>query len=215
MEVRHHGAFIADYEPGVAVTCHQVVPARRMVVAGLANGSVAVWRRKPDAPSGPGRVETRPQMLHGHSGLVCGIHLADEPGIGGVGGYLLFSWSADRTIRVWDPEATSPEQACAQTLRAHGGTITGLIVAGDCLVTSSTDKTLRIWRPEAGRELMLYPWYNPHQTIRDSECWINAIALNPAAEGGALYVGDEQGALSAYRATAAHGEGLQLTKWRR
>lgn len=215
MEVRHHGTFIADHEPGVAITCHQVVPARRMVVAGLANGSVAVWRRKPDAPSGPGRVETKPQMLHGHSGLVYGVHVADEPGIGGVGGYLLFSWSADRTVRVWDPESASPDQACAQTLRAHGGTITGLVMAGGFLVTSSTDKTLRVWRPEEGRELMLYPWFNLDKTIHYSDCWINALALNPAAEGGALYVGDEQGTLSAYRVTMPHGSGLHLTKWRR
>jgi len=213
MEVLHSGTYIADYEAGVAMTCHQVLPEKRLVVGGLANGSIAVWRSR--TASTVGRVETKPQMLHGHSGIIRGLLLVSSPGIGGQDGYLIFSWSADRTVRVWDPESMEADKACVQTLRAHGGTVTDLVYTNGYLVTSSTDKTVRVWRAEVGRELLLYPWYNTVQTLADTGCWVNALAMQLMSESGALYVGDEQGTLSVYRASITHQAGLVLHKWRR
>jgi len=106
-----------------------------------------------------------------------------------------------------------------QTLRSHGGTVTGMVYANGVLLSSSTDCTIRVWKADEGRELLLYPWFSMQQVLSDIECWVNAIALQPG-EGGALYVGDEQGSLSVYRISqevAQYGRNgaLQLSRWRR
>ena len=98
-----------------------------------------------------------------------------------------------------------------QTLRGHGGTVTSLAYCEGVLVTCSTDCTIKVWKQDEGRELLLYPWFSPAQSVGNLECWVNDLALT-MGETGALYVGDEQGALSAYRVQTSP---LQLTRWRR
>ena len=115
----------------------------------------------------------------------------------GQDGYLLFSGSADRTVRVWDPSA-DPAQRLVQTLRAHEGTVTCLAYADGVLVTASTDNSIKVWKQDEGRELLLYPWFTPLQTLGELGCWVNDIAMQ-LSEVGALYVGDEHGGLSAYK----------------
>jgi hypothetical protein len=92
-------------------------------------------------------------------------------------GYLLFSCSADRTIRVWDPAVRDLSKACVQTLQGHGGTVTSLAYCEGILVSSSTDNTIRAWKVDEGRDLLLYPWFSPHLTLSDIGCWVNALAL--------------------------------------
>ena len=68
-----------------------------------------------------------------------------------------------------------------------------------------------MWKPDEGRELLLYPWFSPHQRLGNLDCWATDLALRLGETAG-LYVGDEQGALSAYRVQTSP---LQLTRWRR
>jgi hypothetical protein len=76
----------------------------------------------------------------------------------------------------------------------------------------------QVWRQDDGRELLLYPWFSPNQTLGDLDCWVNDIALS-VGEAAALYVGDEQGGLSAYRVeksppTATRAGVHTLVPWR-
>lgn len=61
---------------------------------------------------------------------------------------VLFTASADRTIKMWDPKNTKGN-CCIQTICGHEGTILDMVyiskVPVDQLITTSTDKTMRIW----------------------------------------------------------------------
>lgn len=61
---------------------------------------------------------------------------------------VLFTASADRTIKMWDPKNTKGN-CCIQTMCGHEGTILDMVyiskVPVDHLITTSTDKTMRIW----------------------------------------------------------------------
>ena len=191
-----------------SVTCHQLLSEKRMLFAALSDGHIAVWRRRHDVSQG--HVDSKPQLLAGHTGVVRCLLLAEQEGIG-LEGSLLFSGGSDRTIRMWDPAIKEAKKACVQTLRAHGGTVTSLAFCDGVLVSTSTDKTIQVWKADEGRQLLLYPWFSPHQRLDDLDCWANDTALRMGESAG-LYVGDEQGTLSVYRVGTSP---LQLTRWRR
>lgn len=199
------------------ITCHQLLFEQRLLFAGLADGSIALWRRKSAATQQDGpQVDSKPQIMAGHSGTVKCLLLAKAEGLGQEG-YLLFSGSADRTVRVWDPSVKDKSKACVQTLRGHGGTVTAIAYCDGVLVSCSTDTSIRVWKADEGRELMLYPWFSPlagTHTLDDIDCWVNDVALT-MGEAGALYVGDEQGCLSAYKVVRDPKAALRIERWRR
>lgn len=47
-----------------------------------------------------------------------------------------------------------------QTLHGHKGTITGIEVHGDHIMSSSTDGSVRVWRAVEGRGQLMYPWFD-------------------------------------------------------
>lgn len=213
MELLQSGRFLAgtggSRQP---ITCEELLWEQRMVFAGLADGNIACWRRRNDAPQG--NVDSKPMILPGHTGLVRCLLVARQDGLGSEG-CLLFSGSADRTVRVWDPLVRDSSKALVQTLRGHGGTVTCLAYSSGVLITSSTDKTIRVWKADEGRELLLYPWFSPHQVISDLDGWVNALALH-LGESGTLYMADEIGNLCSFRvALATRTTPLTLTRWRR
>ena len=199
------------------ITCHQMLFERRLLFVGLATGQIVAFRRRVDS-LGVEQIDSKPLILEGHSGLVRCLLLVRQEGLGQEG-YLLFSGGADRTVRVWDPSASRDgAKPCVQTLRGHGGTVTSLAYCEGVLVTSSTDCSIKVWKQDEGRELLLYPWFSPQQSIGQLDCWVNDIALQ-MGETGALYVGDEQGGLCAYRIersapAATRAASLTLTPWR-
>ena len=211
IQVAHCSTYVVEQDSSSAVTCHASYRPRRggateLTAAGLANGAVALFTSRGE----PSCAETKPRMLRGHSGIVCGLLFVSGPEVGGHGGYLLLSCSADRTVRVWDPASSEPEPACVQTLRGHGGTVTDLATTDTgMLVTGSTDSTVRIWRADPARTVMLHPWFSEVQVLRDVGGWINALALHSKEE--TLYVGDEQGHISVYRPA---GGAMRLSRWR-
>ena len=189
----------------------------RLLFVGLNTGQIMAFRRRVDS-QGVEQIDSKPLILEGHSGLVRCLLLVRQEGLG-QDGYLLFSGGADRTVRVWDPSASKDgSNPCVQTLRGHGGTVTSLAYCEGVLVTASTDCSIKVWKQDEGRELLLYPWFSPQQTIGQLECWVNDIAMT-MGETGTLYVGDERGGISAYRIERTSGgrggsSSLGLTPWR-
>ena len=60
---------------------------------------------------------------------------------------LLITGSADRSIKIWDPNPIKGDP-CVQTLIGHGGSVLEMkyIPSTSHLITTSTDKSIRIWR---------------------------------------------------------------------
>ena len=199
---------------GPSITCHQLNFRQRLLFVGTSAGALVAFRRKTDS-QGVEQIDSKPTVLEGHTGTIRCLLLVQAEGLG-QDGYLLFSGGADRTVRVWDPSA-GKAKACVQVLRGHGGTVTSLAYCEGVLVTASTDCTIRVWRQDEGRELLLYPWLSPQHTLTDlGQCWVSDLALM-VGEAGALYAGDEEGNISAYRVERASGGGggIELAKWRR
>ena len=188
-------------------TCHTLVvnPADggRGIFAGCSDGLIVAWRQHHDF-----RLDSKMTVFSGHKGAVCALFFGQECGARG----LLFSGSADRTIKVWDPHVRDPENACVQTLTGHGGTITCLAYGGGTLFSSSNDQTVHLWRPDPGRVLLLYPWFSVAQKIDSFSSWVNALAIR-VGEATALYIGDASGTLSVYEPSQpgtviSHGNAL-------
>ena len=134
---------------GPHVTCHCLHRGKHLLFGGLSTGGIATWRRRLDAPIG--HVDNKVTLLEGHSGGVRSLILTTHDGLG-ADGLLLFSGSADRTIRLWDPAVKDKSKACVQVLRGHGGTVTALTCVEGVLVSCSTDRTIKVWKAEEGRE---------------------------------------------------------------
>lgn len=218
MQVIPKADFVLPVAPGAAsppaITCHASLFEKRLLFVGLATGGIAVFRRRFDS-QGVEQADGKPLVLDGHVGLVRCLLVHRAEGIGQQN-YLLFSGSADRTVRIWDPATggREGEKQCVQTLRGHGGTVTSIAYCDGVLVTASTDMSIRVWMRDEGRELLLYPWFSPHHSLGDLECWVNDVALT-MGETGALYVGDEQGGISAYLVhRTAPTASLSLKPWR-
>ena len=216
LELVHSEAYPSP--PDADIMRCEMLAEQHTLFAALSSGAIAVWHRRAEPSHGrsgrSGRNDNKPQLLEGHVGTVHCLLLARQEGLGQEG-YLLLSGGADRTVRVWDPSVRNLSQTCVQTLRGHGGSVTGLAYADGVLITSSTDKTIRVWKADEGRELMLYPWFSPLQTLSDLSCWVTAMALQ-LGEPGSLYVADEQGTLSVYQVVpATRAAPLSLRKWRR
>jgi WD40 repeat protein len=202
----------------VQFCCHQLLFEKRQVIVGFSNGTIAIYRRRIDTNTLQEVVDSKPQLLQGHTGKITRLLLVREEGQGADA--LLISASADRTVRIWDPSVKDVSKMCIQTLRGHGGTVSAVAFCEGVLITASTDRTIKLWGAEPGRDLMLYSWLTPQQTLADLDCWVHDIALQ-MGENGALFVGDEHGDLSAYKvekalaSAAGSAPPVQLMRWRR
>ena len=167
---------------GAQFTCHQMLLSQRQLFVGTSTGAIIAYRRRIDSHTGVEQVDSKPLTLEGHTGAIRRLLRAEVEGLGG-DGCLLISASADRTIRIWDPSVREVSKMCVQTLRGHGGTVTSLVFAENVLITSSTDRTIKLWRPDEGRDLMLYPWFTPQQTLTDLDCWVSTPSHMSTALG--------------------------------
>lgn len=88
-----------------------------------------------------------------------------------------------------------------QTLHGHKGTITGIKVHGDHIMSSSTDGSVRVWRAVEGRGQLMYPWFDL-QVGRGVAALLNA-GVTVMGNGGCSYThipGDQaQGFTRAHR----------------
>lgn len=149
--------------------------------------------------------------MRGHTGAVLTLDYAPELGPEG----LLFSGSADRSIKIWDPWSgtdsplpTKSGYACVQTLTEHCGSVVCLQVLtqpNHGLVSCSLDRTVKTWYPVEGRALLLYPWYLPVQSIsQPGSSWPSAFCIRSGANG-TLFVGDSAGGISVYTHSSQSG----------
>ncbi|RLN73148.1 hypothetical protein BBJ28_00003143 [Nothophytophthora sp. Chile5] len=146
--------------------------------------------------------------LRGHSGAVLTIAFAPELGKEG----LLFTGSADRSIKVWDPWGgaetplpTRSSYSCVQTLTEHSGSVVCVQVMTQQkhgLVSCSLDHTVKTWYPAEGRALLLYPWFLPAQSIaQPGTNWPSTLCVRSGASD-TLFVGDSGGCISVYTSSA-------------
>uniref|UniRef100_K3WYU0 Uncharacterized protein n=1 Tax=Globisporangium ultimum (strain ATCC 200006 / CBS 805.95 / DAOM BR144) TaxID=431595 RepID=K3WYU0_GLOUD len=142
-------------------------------------------------------------QLRNHNGAVLAMVFTHELGKG-----LLFTGSADRSIKIWDPWGGSEAQLhsrsdhyCVQTISGHAGSVVAVKLMrqqNHALVSCSLDHTIRTWYPSEGRGLLLYPWYVPGQTISyASGAWPTTLVAREGASA-ALFVGDSSGCISLY-----------------
>ena len=98
---------------------------------------------------------------------------------------MLISASADRTIKLWEPNNSKTNNPF-QTIIGHTGTILDMVYIDkvQMLVTSSTDKTMRIWKIDEARQLLMYPWFVQHQMVDEldlvssTDIWVNCFAFS-------------------------------------
>ncbi|KAL8014057.1 putative WD40/YVTN repeat-like-containing domain superfamily, coatomer beta' subunit (COPB2) [Plasmopara halstedii] len=140
--------------------------------------------------------------LRGHIGAVLTLDFAPDLGPKG----LLFSGSADRSIRIWDPWSsvetssltTHIENSCVQTLDNHCGSVVCLRVLkqhSHGIVSCSLDRTTKTWYSAMGCASRIYPWYLPAQTIiQPGSGWPSALCVRSES----LFVGDSDGNISMY-----------------
>lgn len=109
---------------------------------------------------------------------------------------LLLSGSADRCIKIWNPErgnAISPS-VLVQTLFRHGGTVTALATYADHIVSGSTDNTVRLWRCSENCQALLYPPFEQVRILVTMPAWIVSIAVADSVvqhnSDGSLIIGD-------------------------
>ncbi|EEY59691.1 uncharacterized protein PITG_12280 [Phytophthora infestans T30-4] len=137
--------------------------------------------------------------MRGHTGAVLTLDFASDLGPGG----LLFSGSADRSIKIWDPWSgngtplpTKSSHTCVQTLTEHCGSVVCVQILAQQnhgLVSCSLDRTVKTWYPAEGRALLLYPWFLPAQSIsQPGSSWPSALCIR----SGTLFVGDSAGGIS-------------------
>ncbi|ETO64979.1 hypothetical protein F444_17638 [Phytophthora nicotianae P1976] len=137
--------------------------------------------------------------MRGHTGAVLTLDFAPDLGPEG----LLFSGSADRSIKTWDPWGvndtplpTRSGYSCVQTLTEHCGSVVCVRILtqqNHGLVSCSLDRTVKTWYPAEGRALLLYPWFLPAQSItQPGSSWPSALCVR----SGTLFVGDSAGGIS-------------------
>jgi len=211
MNFAHLQQYKAVGDGDATITCHVYSHEKRALFLGRTDGRIAWWRRR--GSGGRPQAEDKPFFLDGHIGAVrCMLALIGP--MMGRDGTLIVTGSSDRTIRVWDPWVRDSRKACVQTLRGHEGSVKDIVTHQRLLLSCSTDRTIKLWQMDEGRELLLYPWFSIHDTIHDSNCWLNSIALHLTGESGELFVADEQGTLSVYHLTI-RGRSVNLQRWHR
>ncbi|ETN18408.1 hypothetical protein PPTG_04030 [Phytophthora nicotianae INRA-310] len=145
--------------------------------------------------------------MRGHTGAVLTLDFAPDLGPEG----LLFSGSADRSIKTWDPWGvndtplpTRSGYSCVQTLTEHCGSVVCVRILtqqNHGLVSCSLDRTVKTWYPAEGRALLLYPWFLPAQSItQPGSSWPSALCVR----SGTLFVGDSAGGISVYAQSSGH-----------
>ena len=193
-----------------------------LLFAGQSDGKLQQWTRKFELhPTEDFVFRFQPRIADhvvysGHRGPVTALAVSTTPKA------LVFTGSADRTIKVWDPfKSDGPSRANVHTLLGHGGTITSLALETVTLradeprlllISSSTDRTVRTWMEEENDHGMLYPGWVNVQKISTGDGWVSSLYFSRnihLPDDGQLYTGDTNGAVRSYGVVkTAHSGGI-------
>ena len=210
-------------QPGVPlaytefVTFHEKGLDFDYVVAGRTDGAISRWKVQQVA-AGRRREhkEDLMQTSRPHVGAVKTMLYSSTPAfcVGYNGHGLLFTGSADRTIKVWNVWAEKQEpETCVQTLVGHGATVTAILERAGGIVSCSTDRTVRVWRAGSGRELFTKVFFACAQTLSlwpspgpFAEAWASTMALS-RGQAATLFVGDAKGNIVLFGTPGVGGGG--------
>jgi WD40 repeat protein len=122
------------------VLCLALHASNEMLATGHEDHKIRLWNTA-------ARMPAQPTLLSGHTAPVTALVFSGEQRS------LLFSASADRSIKLWNlGNATE-----AYTLRGHGNIVTALALSPKTrhtLVSGSTDRTVKLWEPDLLEERM-------------------------------------------------------------
>ena len=172
------------------------------IASGAADSLVLVW----DAtPSGGGSSSAPLYTLRGHTDTV--FCVAFSPTTAADGRHLLASGSADRSVIVWQYEAST----VVHMLRAHSATVRAIAFApadASSLVSGGDDRDLRVWDLVAR---------STTRTLRGHTAAVNGVAWsrNGARGGGAgdaavLASGGQDGSLVFWAPLSANASRVRL-----
>jgi WD40 repeat protein len=137
----------------VSVTTMAFSPSGNLLVTGLSDNTIKVWRVKDGA-----HILT----LRGHTGALSCVAFSPD-------GALIASGSSDRTIRLW--KAGNGE--LVSVLNGHQGMVTSLDFSmdGSLLASGSADNNIRIWKVKSGLCI---------NTLIGHKMDVNAVAFSPS-----------------------------------
>ena len=208
-------------ETGVVMCTVGTEGTYKVLYTALENGLILRWRCK-------GKKSDLTGVLKGHKGMVTSvlIHSDSKKNKNRSGSnslpYMVFSGSADSSIKVWDPKSNQrvregfiTEGICVQTLMGHGGTITCMRQVHDYILSGSTDCSVRIWFQTKGREALLYPWFEQLRVLSTFNGWVKQLSFsktNDVGDCGSLWVADGNGYVTEFAVSVADSRGSSSFK---
>ena len=122
---------------------------------------------------------------------------------------LLFSGSMDRSIKIWNVNASNPAKNLIQTLSGHGAAIISVVDCKDgTIVSCSKDGNIRMWAPQKKREMMLNPFFevvcNIYMRLSEGN-WLTCLC-DTSSGGPSVYLGDSEGSVTLYKKAFARSD---------
>lgn len=182
----------------VSASSFLFVCQRSLLFLGLSDGKILCWDVDKNCVDVRGK-DSKARVLAEHKGSVCCLHFTSSMCQG-----VLFSGSADRTIRMWDLSDPRLGIQCVQIMHGHGGTVLALEYGLDLLLSSSSDGFLCIWRDQSPAKLLRFPALSAAQRIStDTKCqqtgsrglketWFLSLAIRDG-EALSIIAGDSEG----------------------
>jgi len=181
------------------------VAKRGLLFVGLTDGKILCWETDRNCVERRTK-DSKARVLDEHKGEVrCMIF--EESLCQGV----MFSGSADRSIKMWDLSDPRTGIPCVQSLYGHGGTVLSLEYGSDMLLSSSTDGFLCVWRDQSPAKLLRFPAFTIRQKITPEplraqqgstrapkETWFLSISMREG-EAPSIFAGDSEGYVHTFK----------------
>ncbi|OMO51446.1 Zinc finger, CCCH-type [Corchorus olitorius] len=135
--------------------------ANDKLFAGTQNGDIMAWRASFEA--NPFHLAA---SLQGHTRAVLCLSVGEN---------MLFSGSADNTIRVWDTETLQ----CIKTLNGHADAVTSVIHCNGHLFSCSLDGTIKVWFASEGQQNWEVIHTHKEETGVLTLCGMNDAEMKP------------------------------------
>eukprot|EP00405_Crypthecodinium_cohnii_P038782 CAMPEP_0206537596 /NCGR_PEP_ID=MMETSP0325_2-20121206/7400_1 /ASSEMBLY_ACC=CAM_ASM_000347 /TAXON_ID=2866 /ORGANISM="Crypthecodinium cohnii, Strain Seligo" /LENGTH=744 /DNA_ID=CAMNT_0054034951 /DNA_START=1 /DNA_END=2236 /DNA_ORIENTATION=- len=193
-----------------------LVPQRNFLFLGLTDGKICGWET--DKFATPPRTN---QGATDHKGGIRSLVFVEDLWQG-----VLFSGSADRSIKMWDLSEPHLSITCVHSLYGHGGTILALEYGSHMLLSSSSDGTLCIWKDQSPTKLLRFPVYSVRQKIvpevktglqnarQPKDTWFLSLAIREG-EVPSIFAGDSEGYIHIYKPDSLAEGDLYMLVWKR